>query len=190
MRSRGPDSHSRRARSEGYPARSVYKLEEIDRRLRLLRPGQAVLDLGCAPGSWLIYIAGKVGPKGRVVGVDRERVRVALPPPALAVEGDVAAMPETPIAFFDVVVSDLAPHTTGDPFVDEQASLALFRAALGIARQRLRKGGSFVCKIFQGGDFGEARRELAATFEETKTMKPRASRAESVEIYLVGLRRR
>lgn len=158
--------------------------------MRLVRPGHRVLDLGCAPGSWLLYLAEKVGAQGRVVGVDKSPIQIALPPNVVALEGDVDALPALPIEVFDVVVSDLAPHTTGDRFVDEQASLGLFRSALAIAGARAKPGGAFVGKLFQGGDFGEARKEVGAAFEEVKTMKPRSSRSESVEIYLVGLRRR
>lgn len=122
--------------------------------------------------------------------MDRVGLRIALPPNVVFFEAEVEALPELPKGEVDVVVSDLAPHTTGDRFVDEQASLGLFRAALAIAAERLRRGGSFVGKLFQGGDFSEARKEVGAIFEQVRVMKPRASRSESVEIYLAGLRRR
>ncbi len=184
---RDPDHRTRRAKAEGYAARSVYKLQEIDRRVRLLRPGKRVLDLGCAPGSWLQYVSERVGPSGRVVGVDREPVRVALPAHVVFVQADVGAPLPLPDDPFDVVLSDLAPHTMGDRFVDEQASLGLFRQALSIARERLRPNGAFVGKLFQGGDFPEAKREVAEAFVEVRVMRPEATRKESVEVYLVGL---
>jgi 23S rRNA (uridine2552-2'-O)-methyltransferase len=187
---REPDGLTRRAKAEGFAARSVYKLEEIDRRVRLLRSGDSVLDLGCAPGSWLQWVAARVGAGGRVVGVDREPVRIALPANVVHVRADVEADLPLPPDPFDVVLSDLAPHTTGDRFVDEQASLSLFRRALTIAVARLRPGGAFVGKLFQGGDFPDARREVAAAFDTVRVMRPDATRRESVEVYLVGLGRK
>src|SRR5687768_5337254 len=112
---RRPDHYARRAKKEGRPARSVYKLEEIDGRWRLLRRGDRVLDLGCAPGSWMQYAAERVGPGGRVVGYDLAPVTIRLPPQAEAHVADVFALDPAGLGGpFDVVVSDMAPSTMGD----------------------------------------------------------------------------
>jgi len=191
---RWEDHYARRARREGYPARSVYKLEEIQKRFAVLRPGQAVLDLGCAPGSWMLYAAQAVGAKGTVVGVDLTPVTVPLPPQASALEADVLAIAADPAAFFgrrfDTVLSDLAPSTTGSPGVDAARSLRLCEAAFAIARAVLRPGGGFVCKIFQGEDVRAFTEALRAVFSVTRIYKPQSSRKASREIYLIGTGKR
>jgi 23S rRNA (uridine2552-2'-O)-methyltransferase len=184
------DPFTRRARQEQYPARSVYKLQEIQQRSRVMRRGNHVLDLGCAPGSWLIYAAEAVGTSGRVVGVDLTPVTVALPGHASALTGDVFELAEDPARFFDglfdVVLSDMAPATTGSRVVDTARSFNLCQAALSIARQVLRPGGVFVCKIFQGEDFKQFNEAMKAGFAECKVFKPQSSRKASMEIYLIG----
>jgi 23S rRNA (uridine2552-2'-O)-methyltransferase len=184
------DPYTRRARQEQYPARSVYKLQEIQQRSRVIRRGDHVLDLGCAPGSWLIYAAEATGPSGRVVGVDLTPVTVALPGHASARTGDVFELAEDPARFlyglFDVVLSDMAPATTGSRVVDTARSFNLCQAALGIARQVLRPGGVFVCKIFQGEDVKQFTEAVKTGFAECRVFKPKSSRKASMEIYLIG----
>jgi len=184
------DPYTRRARREQYPARSVYKLQEIQKRSRVIRKGDHVLDLGCAPGSWLIYAAEAVGPSGRVVGVDLTPVTVALPGHASARTGDVFELAEDPARFldglFDVVLSDMAPATTGSRVVDTARSFNLCQAALSIARQVLRPGGVFICKIFQGEDFKQFTEAVKSHFAECRVFKPQSSRKASMEIYLIG----
>lgn len=187
------DALAQRARKEGYPARSVYKLEEIDRRVRLFRPGMKVLDLGAFPGSWTVYAAQKVAPGGRVLGLDVQAPKIALPPNAEIRKQDVMA-PDLDAQLagerFDVVMSDMAPATSGNRFVDQSRSFQLVVRALALAEQLCVPGGSFVAKIFQGPDFEDARREIAKHFEEVRIIKPPATRSESKETFLVGLRRR
>jgi 23S rRNA (uridine2552-2'-O)-methyltransferase len=190
---RQPDRFTNRAKKEGFAARSVYKLEEIDRRVRLFRPGQRVLDLGAAPGSWAQYVAAKVGAKGRIVAVDLNPLRVALPPFVEVRQMDVlAASMEDVVALgvFDVVVSDMAPHTTGIRDADFANSAELAERALVVAAAVLAPGGKFLAKIFQGGDFPEVRAKFRAVFDEVRVLKPEASRRESSEVYLAGLGRR
>ncbi|UCF01217.1 MAG: RlmE family RNA methyltransferase, partial [Deltaproteobacteria bacterium] len=111
------DHYFHRAKKEGFIARSVYKLEEVDRRVRLLKPGQRVLDLGCHPGSWLQYCARVVGKRGLVVGVDTRKISVELPPHVKCIQADVFELSPADLHHFskefDVVLSDLAPATTG-----------------------------------------------------------------------------
>lgn len=188
-----PDPYTAKAHKEGFAARSVYKIEEIDRRVRLTRPGLRVLDLGAAPGSWTQYLATRVGPRGLVVALDLNPLRVAVPAHVKAAELDILAAPLADVAAlgpFDAVVSDMAPHTTGVREADAARCAELVERAIALADVCLRKGGSFVAKIFQGDDFERVRGLLRARFEEVRVLKPEASRKESVEIFLVGLRRR
>ncbi|MFW6023347.1 MAG: SAM-dependent methyltransferase, partial [Myxococcota bacterium] len=155
-RKRHQDAYGKRAQRGGYPARSVYKLEEIDRRVRLLRRGHRVLDLGAAPGSWLLYAAEVVGPEGRVVGVDLQELRTSLPPNAEFRQGDLHEVDPAGLGEFDVVLSDMAPATSGQRNVDQTRSFDLFMAALGVAERVLVPGGRFCGKLFQGPDLKTA----------------------------------
>jgi 23S rRNA (uridine2552-2'-O)-methyltransferase len=186
---RPQDHFGDRAKREGYPARSVYKLQEIDRRVQLLRRGQRVLDLGAAPGSWTLYAADRVGREGHVVGIDLNDARIALPAQASFQALDVFKL--DPVAVFgaeafDVVLSDMAPHTSGQRHRDQFGSYELYMRALEIAGQVLTKGGAFVGKIFQGAELEQARAATRASFSSVKIIKPEASRSESYEIFLVG----
>jgi len=187
---RWEDHYTRLARKERFPARSVYKLQEIQKRFAVIRAGDNVLDLGCAPGSWLMYAAGLTGPSGQVVGIDMSPVTVHLPAHVTVHTRDVFQLAEEPAAFFrqefDVVVSDMAPATTGSRRVDAVRSHNLCEAALGIARKVLRPGGAFVCKIFQGEDFKPFSEAVRAGFSECKIFKPQSCRKASKEIYIIG----
>ena len=188
------DHYFQRAKREGFAARSVYKLEELDRRYRLLAPGQRVLDLGCAPGSWLQYAAGRVGPQGRVVGVDLQPVTVALPSHATGLVADVfelapGALPAGTVPF-DVILSDMAPRTTGVRSADAARSAQLVLRALVLAEALLRPGGCLLVKVFQGGELPALREAFRQMFPRVRLAKPKASRSESVEIYLLGEERR
>lgn len=187
---RWEDHYTRLARKERYPARSVYKLQEIQKRFAVVRMGSGVLDLGCAPGSWLMYAADLVGPSGRVAGVDLTPVTVSLPAHVSVHTVDVFELVEDPVAFFggefDVVLSDMAPATTGSRGVDAARSHNLCEAALAIARKVLCPGGAFVCKIFQGEDFKPFSEAVKAGFSESKIFKPQSCRKASREIYLIG----
>ncbi len=187
---RSADPWAERARREGYPARSVYKLQEIDERLGLLRPGQRVLDLGAAPGSWSLYVARRIGPSGRLVALDVAPLAVALPPAATFRRADVFEADWHAEEAFDVVLSDMAPATSGQRTLDQARSAALFEAALELAERLLRPGGHFVGKLLQGPQLPALRTRLRAGFESERRMRPRATRADSTEIFLVGLRRR
>jgi 23S rRNA (uridine2552-2'-O)-methyltransferase len=185
------DHYTRRALKEGYPARSAYKLEEIQQRHQVLLPGDRVLDLGCAPGSWLMVAARWVGGQGRVIGVDVKPVRRELPENAAAITGDVFDLPDTVRSErFDVVLSDMAPDTTGNRVVDAARSQGLSEAALHAAREQLRQGGRFVCKVFQGEDFQAFSAAVREAFRGHAVFKPRSTRKASREVYLIGLGKR
>jgi 23S rRNA (uridine2552-2'-O)-methyltransferase len=187
-----PDAFTKAAKAQGYPARSVFKLEEIDRRVRLLRAGQRVLDLGAAPGSWSLYAAQKIGRAGKLLAVDLHELTVPLGPNARFSRGDALSLSNEDLALFapyDVVLSDMAPSTMGDRGADAARSVELFERALGVAGALLVPGGSFVGKLFMGEDFTRARDAARALFEEVRVIRPEGTRSTSVEVFLVGLRR-
>lgn len=189
-----PDPYRTRARAAGYVARAVYKIKEIDEKYRLFQPGCRVLDLGCSPGSWLQYIAARTGPQGLVVGVDLQAPEIQLAPPLYFIAGEVESLDLDAVTAispdFDVVVSDLAPKTTGIRAVDQQRSLELAWAAWNWARKLLRPGGHFLVKVFEGPETAGLAAALKADFELCRALKPAGSRSASREIYLLGLRRR
>lgn len=195
-RHRPQDHFGRKAKDEGFAARSIYKLREIDERVQLLRRGQRVLDLGAAPGSWTQYAAERVGDEGRVVAVDLADMRVALPKNVVFLQHDVYALtPEVLAATgapteFDVVLSDMAPKTSGQRVRDQFLSYELYLRAVTLTDTWLVRGGSFAGKIFQGAELEDARKATAERFEQVKIVKPKASRSESYEIFLVGLKRK
>ncbi len=190
---KGGDHFTKAAKQQGYPARSVFKLEEIDRRIRLLKPGMRVLDLGATPGSWSLYVAQKIGDKGRLLAVDLNPIEVPLPPHVTFVQGDALSLENEALEAFapyDVVLSDMAPNTTGNRFVDQTRSFELFMRALAVAEKLGKPGSAFVGKIFMGEDFQNARKEVKRLFAEDRAIKPEGTRASSYELFLIGLNRR
>ena len=191
LRDRGKrhDAFFKKARAEGYAARSVFKLEDLDRRFRLFHSGERVLDLGCRPGSWLQYAKTAVGAHGVVVGLDRQPLPAPVPGCKVLI-GDVYTMPDEELLdgqrAYDVVLSDMAPDTTGIRSADQARSAALVEEALARAERLLAPGGAFVAKIFQGPDVAEIRKRMGTRFSEVHLVKPEASRASSTELYLVG----
>lgn len=190
---RRPDAFTKSAKAKGYPARSVFKLEEIDRRVRLLRPGQRVLDLGAAPGSWSLYTSERIGLSGKLLAIDLSPIQIAFSPNTKAVQGDALSLSNDDLALFapyDVVLSDMAPSTTGSKVADQTRSFELFMRAASVAKALLSPGGSFVGKLFMSNDFTAARDALRADFAEVRTIRPEGTRSGSGEVFLVGLRRK
>jgi len=171
----------------------VYKIEDLDRRYRLFRPGAAVLDLGCRPGSWLQYAARRVGPSGRVVGLDRADLSET-PPGVRVVVGDVFEVGgdelRGDLPAFDVLLSDMAPDTTGIRITDQARSEALVERALDLIEQLVAPGGNAVIKVFQSPGIGTLRARAQGLFRKVDLAKPPASRKQSSEMYLVALGRR
>ncbi len=185
------DHHTRAARAAGFPARSVYKLEEIQKRVRLLGSGKRVLDLGAAPGSWSKYAAQQVGPKGLVVAIDLSAIEEPLGSNVHIAQGD-ALDPDSVLiaehAPYDVVLSDMAPRTSGDKLRDRYLSYELAVGALEIAKRVGKAGSDFVAKIFMSEDFEAAKKAVQAAYESCKVVRPAATRDASTEVFLVGVR--
>jgi len=187
------DHYTRRAREERWLARSVYKLEEIDRKVRLIRPGDRVLDLGCYPGSWSQYSVVKVGPKGEVVGVDLKKPDRFSSPRFRFIEADVLSLDvawlREQVGTRELVISDLAPATSGIPVTDTSRSIELARRALEVALAVLKKGGHFLCKVFEGPEVKAFRTGLTEHFARVQAHRPSAVRKASKEVYVLALNR-
>ncbi len=183
------DHYFHKAKKDGFAARAVYKLEEIDQKHHLLKRGYRVLDLGCAPGSWLQFIAKKIGNEGKAVGIDLSPITVKLPSNVNVIQGDIFDWkPEGELAEpYDLIVSDMAPKTTGIVSVDAQRSFNLCEQALSMASIHLKPGGTLLVKAFQGGPFQELRQLFQQQYAQVKICKPKSSRKESVELFLLGL---
>lgn len=185
------DHYSRKAQKEKYPARSVYKLQEIQKKYRLIRKGDRVLDLGCAPGSWLVYAAALTGPGGRVMGVDLKPLSIQLPAHVRVYQGDLQApgvvLMDKLGQRYNTVISDMAPNTTGNKNVDAARSFDLCEVALTLSQQVLVPNGSFVCKIFQGELFQDFSDRVKTHFKRQHIFKPQSSRKASKEIFIIGI---
>lgn len=188
------DRFYKRAKKEQYASRAVYKLEEIDQRFGLLAPGGRVLDLGCWPGSWSQYCAERVGPKGAVVGIDRNDVEIALPAQVRTLRGNVFEVEPAvllgDLEAFDAVISDMAPDTTGIRFTDVARSVALVERALDLADEVGAPDSVLVAKIFVGHGFDELLAQVKTRYRRVKMVKPSGTRAGSMEQYVVGRDRR
>ena len=185
------DPYVQQARREGWRSRAVYKLEQIDKKEHLLRPGMVCVDLGAAPGSWSQFVSRKLDGNVTIVAVD------VLPmdglPSVEFIQGDFteqetlerirAAMGD---ARADLVMSDRAPNISGNRVVDQPRSMYLAELALDLCRELLRPGGSFVCKLFQGEGFEDFVASARGIFQRVKVLKPKASRPGSREVYLVA----
>jgi len=184
------DHYTRLARKEHWLARSVYKLQEIDRRFRIFRNAHQVLDLGCYPGSWSQYVLKKVGPNGRVVGLDLKVPDGFSSAGFLFVQADVLEVDPRQLRHetgpVDVVMSDLAPRTSGVKSVDSARSMELVRKASEIGFCLIRAGGHFVCKVFEGEDLKGFQTEISLRFKKTRLFRAGATRKGSREIYLIG----
>ena len=186
------DHYFLKAKQQSYPARSVYKLKEMDAKFKLFKPGMKVLDLGAAPGSWSLAASERIGPSGCVLACDIQMVEAGFPANVRFLVADVFALSDAfeealaQLAPFDVVMSDMAPNTTGTRFSDQARSYDLCCEALKVAERCLKPGASFVVKIFMGPDVQSFLAAMRAHFTSVKGFKPKSSRAESKEIFYVG----
>jgi 23S rRNA (uridine2552-2'-O)-methyltransferase len=186
-----PDHYTHRAKQSGYPARSVYKLEEIQKRFHLLKRGQRILDIGAAPGSWSMYSSELVGEEGLVVSVDLKEFSIPDPRGNIRIlEGDAfsdSLRAELAVyAPFEVILSDAAPSTTGNRTVDTARSAGIAEQCILSAKDMLKEGGSLVIKVFQGGEEQQLLKRLKELFRTAKAFKPEASRKESFEVFFVA----
>lgn len=188
------DAYVRKAKQEGYRARSAYKLKQIQKRFRVVRQGDCVVDLGAAPGGWSQVLVELVGPAGTVFGVDLQRI--ASVEGAMFLQGDFTKkathdrlrdlLARDGRKEVDVVVSDMAPDMSGNYDLDQARSIHLCEMALRFAESHLKDGGNFCCKIFEGADFQEFREVLRTRFRKVVQFHPPASRKQSSEVYMVG----
>jgi 23S rRNA (uridine2552-2'-O)-methyltransferase len=183
------DQYFKKAKAEGYLARSAYKLQEIQERARLIRPGDRVLDLGCAPGSWMQVAAEVVGPKGVVVGIDLQEIRHAFDPNVRTLQADVYKVPAATLlemsgGLFDVALSDMAPNTSGAG--DDFLSVRLCRRMLELINGLLRPGGNAAMKVLEGAEYMDLLRETQSVFRDARGFKPKASREVSREMFIVA----
>lgn len=188
---RNRDYYSNRAKKEKYPARSVYKLEFIDRKYKLLHSGDKVLDLGASPGSWTKYALERIGCKGKIVAVDKNKLKIGEDARLVFIETDIMEERINGILKgfypFSVVLSDLAPSTTGIRDVDQIRSYELALQAFAIAKEVLKRRGNFVVKVFQSGGVKTILNGMKQCFKFVKAVKPPASKDESIEVFLVGM---
>lgn len=189
-----PDFYSQKAKKEGYMARSVYKLEEIQNKTRLIKSGDRVLDVGASPGSWTQYCLRLLKGKGAVIAADLKPLGDFRAKGELHfIQGDVfsdevrGSLSE--LGPFDVIVSDAAPSTSGNRLMDTRRSYDLVEQILNFALIWLKPGGNFTVKVFQGGDESEIFDRMKSEFRQVKKLKPKAVRKESFEYYLIGLGR-
>jgi 23S rRNA (uridine2552-2'-O)-methyltransferase len=189
------DYYFKKAKKENYPARSVYKLEEAQKKYRFIKSGDTVLDFGCYPGSWSIYAARIVGPQGLVVGVDLQdakKISIAKAAEIMwfcddIMSDDIVGKMQGIREIFSVVLSDMAPRTSGNKWVDQQQSLTLARRVLELAANLLKKDGNFYVKVFEGEDFKEFVDSVRKSFKTVKIVKPKSSRSESPEVFVLGI---
>ncbi|MBQ7881831.1 MAG: RlmE family RNA methyltransferase [Treponema sp.] len=190
-----PDYWSRKAFSEGYPARSVYKLKEIDEKFGMIKKNSTVLDLGASPGSWTTFLLRSLDGKGKVVSCDLNPLAKDVKADNLVfIQGDLneneireSIKKEGP---FDLVVCDAAPLTTGNRVVDTARSQGLVKMAIYYAQTMLKPGGNFAVKIFQNGDQQNLLKMMREIFQTAKGFKPVACRSESFETYLIGINKK
>lgn len=189
------DFYYKKAKKDKYPARSVYKLEEALNKHKFICRGDSVLDLGCCPGSWSLYASEVVGPSGIVVGADLQEVTLMPRPGGSEIiwlrqnimKPEFLDEVRKVRSSFKVLISDLAPRTTGNKWADHQQSMRLIRETLALADKLLNRNGHFYCKAFQGEDFPEFVKEVKEKFTKVKTIKPKSSRVESREVFVLGM---
>ena len=190
-----PDFWSQKAFKEGYPARSVYKLQEIDQKFGFLKKGYTVLDLGSAPGSWTTWLLRNLDESGKVVSVDLNPLSKDVKGSNLVfLQGDLLSEEIreqiTQQGPYDLVVCDAAPLTTGNRTIDTLRSKSLVEMAIWYAQTMLRTGGNFCVKIFQNGDQQKLLMKMREIFTQAKGFKPEACRSESFETYLIGINKK
>jgi len=193
LRQRKRDQFHRLAKTKGFRSRASFKLLQINKSYRFIKPGQRVLDLGAAPGGWLQAARQVVGDTGFILGVDKQEItplpyeNVVTLNADVTQDGIVDEIHRVSGSGFDVVISDLSPNVSGVWEVDHARQIELARRALAVGRKMLRKSGNMLVKIFQGSELKEFQKDMQASFRAFRIVKPPASRPESAELYFLGL---
>jgi 23S rRNA (uridine2552-2'-O)-methyltransferase len=190
------DKWARKAKDEGFRARSIYKLQEIDEKFHLLKAGMIVLDLGAAPGSWLQYVSGKIGTKGIAIGIDLQKIET-IGANVHTVEQDMLDIDAvekivhsfTNASAIDLLLSDAAPNTSGIRDVDQWRSIELNQSALAVGKRLLKSGGRCVLKVFQGADFDPFIKDVRKDWKDVQIIKAKTSRDRSMEVYVITTKR-
>lgn len=186
------DKWARKAKEEGFRARSIYKLQELDEKFHLVSPGMTILDLGAAPGSWLQYVSKKIGPKGMAIGLDLQTIE-AINPNVVTLKQDIMDLDAVekiiqdaaPGRIIDLLLSDAAPSTSGIHDVDQWRSIELNQSALAVGKKLLRPGGRCVLKVFQGADFDPFIKDVKREWKDVSIIKAKTSRDRSTEVYVI-----
>ena len=187
------DYYFLKAKQENYPARSIYKLQEINKRFQIIKSGARVLDLGASPGSWSLGASEMTGPSGSVLAVDIQETTTNFPPNVTFMREDVFSRSKAFEAElktrspFHAIISDMAPFTTGHRSTDQARSAALSEEALAVAVSCLINGGSFVVKVFMGPDTQTLASSMRKYFSRVQAFKPKSSRSESMETFYIGI---
>jgi 23S rRNA (uridine2552-2'-O)-methyltransferase len=194
------DHYFNKAKAEGFVARSVYKLEEIDQSIKVIKADSLVLDLGCAPGSWLQYVAKKLKKNGRALGVDLQEVKNNFGDNIKTVVDDCFLLTDEKISgymseltpdfkAFDVILSDMAPKTSGIKHVDQTRSFDLAEKVLAVSNKWLKPQGSIIIKVFASHEINQLISEMKKSFQTVRQMRPKSIRSVSKEFYVVGLKK-
>lgn len=186
------DFYAQKAKRDGYPARSVYKLEEIDKKWNLIGRGAHILDVGAAPGSWSLYTLKKIGSDGFLCSVDLKPMAIKATSNCLFLQGDAFSdkiiTELSSYGLYDGVICDAAPHTTGNRLVDSSASTNLVEQVIELSVKVVKEEGFLVVKIFQGGEEKRLVNLIEEFYHQCKKLKPKACRSDSFESYLIGLK--
>jgi 23S rRNA (uridine2552-2'-O)-methyltransferase len=187
-----PDHYTIRAKKEGFPARSVYKLEEILQKCLILKPGMKVLDIGAAPGSWSLFVLKKLQGKGELIGIDLQSISIQPKQKNYQfITGDFFNTEVQEklkgLGLYDLILSDAAPATTGNRTIDGARSYQLVDEIIDFSLRILNPKGSLVVKVFQSGDEKKLLEKLKSHFTNIKSLKPKACRKNSFETYFIGL---
>lgn len=188
LREHRSETYYRRAKKEGYRSRAAFKLLQINKKFRIFKSGQAVVDLGAAPGGWSQAAVEQVGPSGKVVGIDLDTIKPL--DGAEFIKGDMTAVQTMEelmglLDRADVIISDMSPNISGQYSIDQAKSVYLATSALEVAEKILKAGGHFIVKVFQGEDFPEFITKLKDRFDFVKVFSPPASRSQSSEVYVI-----
>jgi len=180
------DYRRRKAKEEGYLSRAAYKLKQINQRFKLIKPGQRILELGASPGGRTQVLSELVGEEGEVVAVDLRKLKFSADNVRF-IRSDIRELDVKSLGKFDLVVSDLAPNTSGHYSLDQAKQLRLVLEAYKIAKETLKPGGAFISKVFYGEDVEDLVKEMRKEFKFVRLYKPKASRSESAETYIVAV---